>query len=256
MASAIMDMKNYGNENTNNMTTSQWLNQVGSNGVIYANSETIQNGNKTLMGSLINDLIGNGTADEKLVIRGDKKFTDTTFNLLQQLTRDELALKKEKDGMVVVVKENNKIFEKSAGTELIRELSKDYEDTGKIMDKNDVVIVYDEKKPRAEASTIYATVPFVGSGSTIYYNPYANYNTTLMRKKIMDGGDTSAINVLSHEAIHSYDFKLGVSNPYKSPLGHVPESEYRTVGLGIYKNFPITENKIRIEQGFNLRIWY
>jgi hypothetical protein len=79
MASAIMDMKNYGNENTNNMTTSQWLNQVGSNGVIYANSETIQNGNKTLMGSLINDLNGDGDTDFKLIV--SRRGIDLSFVL-------------------------------------------------------------------------------------------------------------------------------------------------------------------------------
>jgi hypothetical protein len=38
MASAIMDMMNYGNTNTNKMTTQEWLNQTGSDGISYANS--------------------------------------------------------------------------------------------------------------------------------------------------------------------------------------------------------------------------
>jgi len=38
MASSIMDMMNYGNTNTNTMTTEQWLNKTGSNGILYGNS--------------------------------------------------------------------------------------------------------------------------------------------------------------------------------------------------------------------------
>jgi hypothetical protein len=38
MASVIMDMKNYGNENTNKLTTEQWLNNIGSDGISYGNS--------------------------------------------------------------------------------------------------------------------------------------------------------------------------------------------------------------------------
>jgi peptidoglycan L-alanyl-D-glutamate endopeptidase CwlK len=38
MASAIMDMKNYGNENTNTMTAEEWLRQKDSEGIFYANT--------------------------------------------------------------------------------------------------------------------------------------------------------------------------------------------------------------------------
>jgi filamentous hemagglutinin len=38
MASAIMDMMNYGNVNTNKITTQEWLNKTGSDGISYANS--------------------------------------------------------------------------------------------------------------------------------------------------------------------------------------------------------------------------
>jgi hypothetical protein len=38
MVSAIMDMLNYGNINTNAMTTQEWLNKKGSDGITYSNS--------------------------------------------------------------------------------------------------------------------------------------------------------------------------------------------------------------------------
>jgi hypothetical protein len=195
---------------------------------------------------LINDLIGNGTADEKLVIRGAKNFTNTTFNLLQQLTRDELSLKKEKDGMVVVVKENNENDEKSTGTELIRELSKEYEVTKKDIDKNDVEIVYSYGDARTRAvNPENATRKGIGTGSIIFYDPYYDYNSFV--GDIIKGGTTSGQDILQHEAIHSYHYKLGTIDKYTP--------EWQAIGFGKFKyNNSITENKIREEQGHGERI--
>ncbi len=59
----IFDLKNYGNENTNTMDSSQWLSN-------YENSDTIQNGSLSLVSDAVNSSVGNGVGKGELISIG------------------------------------------------------------------------------------------------------------------------------------------------------------------------------------------
>jgi hypothetical protein len=91
--------------------------------------------------------------------------------------------------------------------------------------------------------------PGKGTGSTVKFNPD--------RKQIGDGSEAwhkrdPAVG-LGHELIHSYHDANGTTDgrdpvPYKDANGNnnsAPGYEQQTVGLGEYKDSPLTENNIR-----------
>ena len=110
--------------------------------------------------------------------------------------------------------------------------------------------VYTGSNVTKSSSDINASTPNVGSASSIKWNP--------VMTKTPDG-DRPAYIGLAHELIHAKNNLDGNSkliNSDKNSGNIIKEDEYQVVGLGIYKDNHITENKIRKEHDLPLRQVY
>jgi hypothetical protein len=250
--------------NTGNFANTLWslsnifnLTSVNTSG--GATSESWYNSNQNSAVLQNNNLAAGhiGNSSNKIIIEGSDQFKNKTMELLKELSGDKLDMKE--DGTVVITNENNKNNEKTTGTELIRELAKDYEVTKNEIDKNDVKIIYKKENDKLENTSEYASnfydgmIEGKGTGSIVRYDPYYNYSD-LIRYTIKDGGDSPTQVILGHELIHSYSDKLGITAP--EGVERVPAYEEQTVGLGIFQNNKITENTLRKEQKAKERLKY
>ncbi|NIG12910.1 hypothetical protein F3J37_01680 [Pantoea sp. Al-1710] len=99
-----------------------------------------------------------------------------------------------------------------------------------------------------------------GTSSIIKWNPSVALHVKSNGKIIGTNDERESFISLAHEMIHSYRMMKGTylvdgSDRYNEGTNSA-EEEARAVGLGKHANHEITENKIRVEHGFQQRMKY
>jgi len=210
---------------------------------------------------------------KEIRLEGDKEDKEIIFRNLQRLTNDKLIM--HSDGTVIIAEESGKNTEKNlkVGSELIRALSQqgDGAKTVTIKAVTSNSYAYPADKTLSGNPNWANARNETGTNAIINVNIKQDLEVPTVNSKTGNlHSDAFPLRIiLAHELIHAYNISKGIVPPYEmventyranTDSGFKTETvdidELYTIGISGYDGNKFTENKIREEQGFNLRIAY